>query len=230
MRGDGHRRAQPRSHLGRPLTHDPSPMTPHPTPPGSPPVTSLLSGNSPSPAPTSLLPGAVRGPLTATQGPAHRSCWDLGPPSGQKSWGWAGRHGDPHLFSLSPAPRATLGLTILRGVVKTSTLSTGPSFSGEGHSGQGRPWGRLLNASRTGLLAGEEAATQGGGEAPGGLAACAGQPELLRARPPRESPSQLLSGWTPLSVTFRALTLVVLVVRHHGGLVFGTPAHKVLSA
>lgn len=58
MRGDGHRRAQPRSHLGWPLTHDPSPMTPPPTSPHPccPPVTSRLSGNGPSPRPNITSP------------------------------------------------------------------------------------------------------------------------------------------------------------------------------
>lgn len=71
-----------------PTPASPSPMVP--PPPRlphlcSPPMTSLLSGNGPSPTPALLLPGLGPGAETVAQGssvdptvgPAHWSCWDL---------------------------------------------------------------------------------------------------------------------------------------------------------
>lgn len=46
-----------------------------------------------------------------------------------------------------------------------------------------------------------------------------GQPKVLTVGPPKGEPP---------NVTLRFLTTVVLKVRSHGGLLLGTPAHKVL--
>lgn len=76
----------------------------------------------------------------------------------------------------------------------------------------------LLERQQDGTPGRRERSHEGWREAPGGQATSAGQPELPRARPARESPSLQLSGWMPLSVTLRSLTLAVLVVRSRGGL------------